>query len=208
MSRSLEEVISPTGEGRPNIWFDTSWIQKYLILVAVAIALQLIVPLDTVTAYDIAIAPLTALIWLGAGALIWQGYVRARGSEPNPIVTKWARPAIVISSIALIGLLSGAEVMGGAAGTAIILAIVWAVIKGRKPGWTSGWSGAWLFISGLFIAWSVGLQTSQNAIAVGFMFGTIIVAPPMVVWKVFGILSWAPNGGERKSDANDVEDGH
>ncbi|MDX1745559.1 MAG: hypothetical protein R3324_06450 [Halobacteriales archaeon] len=67
MSGFLEKVFSSETDGRRNIWFGTSWLQKYAILVAVAVALQLVVPLDPVTAYDIALAPVTALIWLGVG---------------------------------------------------------------------------------------------------------------------------------------------
>ena len=105
---------------------------------------------------------------------------------------------IVISTLILIGLLSGPEAAGGATGTALVLTVFWMIMKNSRPGLTSGWSGAWLFVTGLFMAWAIGIDSTQSAVAIGFLFGTLIVGPPMIIWKIWAGVRVLGSGGGTK----------
>lgn len=57
-----------------NVWFGRPAWQKFVLLTAIAIVLQLVASPDPVTLFDIAATPFTALIWLFVIWLLWEGY--------------------------------------------------------------------------------------------------------------------------------------
>lgn len=115
---------------------------------------------------------------------------------------EYVRAGILIVLIVLVGAFYGAGAFGTALGGALVLSIIWFVIKGYKPSWTAGWSGAWLYLTGVLTvitAGVLGFDGPVNPWAVGIGIATVVVAPSMVGWKFFGILSGDENGGGDES---------
>lgn len=102
------------------------------------------------------------------------------------------RPAVAVLVVLATGWAFGGMVAARMMGSLIGLSIMWIALKAWKPRVTAGWSGAWLYLFGLGMAFgqaiaSLGLSVAGNGPAeIGFALATVLVLPPMVVWKAVG----------------------